>query len=241
MKNPKKSKDHLWSRLYLRFLIVILLLAISLFATVETAKADTILTFQQAFLLDMTLQDDWSVSGSTLGGMAAAPLYSDNTAMSGVAGANGNIGGLADETVYLGLGLSYADVIEHFGGLDLTGFTELSVTAYNDNDDIWSAGVWIKTRLNGVVRGDLTPVNGSTAGPPMSANVSLDLTGLNLSEVEGIGVLIGATLTGGNNPSAGDAYHMSWSPVPEPATMLMFGTGLIGIAGLGRKKVFKRK
>jgi len=73
-----------------------------------------------------------------------------------------------------------------------------------------------------------TWINGSNSFGPVA----------NLNHISSIGFMVAFNDPNnvyGTNLYQGDDYHVLVSPVPEPMTMMLFGSGLLGLVGLRKK------
>ncbi len=120
-------------------------------------------------------------------------------------------------------------------------------------DVTWSADTAIHFKESNpyrMVSGTLVPglagsfgdngANGATAGWDLSYYriVTIDLSTLGIADwADGLTLDAHWTMSCGNDAIDGS---FTTAPVPEPATMLLFGTGLIGLAGVARKRKMKK-
>ena len=189
------------------------LLVCALMATPVLALPTFAFTSQAELLSFVRFPGLSSGPTSTLTQIDPGTPYDDGTAMAGSVGYVGGVQGSLASLGYVGIGLA---------SYDLSGYGAFEMRVNNDNDDIWQYRLFVRTATEGPIYSAWTPINGYVAGPPQSALLTLDISGLtNLANVNRIGLQIGAYRN--------DYYHTSIT-IPAPGAILLgsLGVGLVG-------------
>jgi hypothetical protein len=106
-----------------------------------------------------------------------------------------------------------------------------TVGAWEYGEFLGDTSTYVNTHITG---GDTPLTNKATVTTSPGYLIEINIPIADLIWASGEVGIFWAGATCGNDIIQGSA------PVPEPATMLLLGTGLIGLAGFGRKKLFKK-
>jgi hypothetical protein len=115
------------------------------------------------------------------------------------------------------------------GSANMFGFTGLSFQQFFTDKNISEFGNFSF---------DFANVKGAPKGVVSADTLTfvLSASGLKANQFTGVAVHFCTASGGGCGPQTGFASNGTPSPVPEPGTLSLLGTGLVGLAGFARKK-----